>query len=143
MVIIPPSLYAAAAKRAADEKNGGTNAEPPADATASKAEPSEQLAMTLAALASAAGVALLVALLTLPLWSRSAGAQSSAPPATQAPQAAPTQSAFVIARGADTIAVERVTRGYAKRKDGRIGADVMGPLADWIALKLSAPHPQP
>lgn len=138
MVIIPPSLYAAAAKRAADEKNGGTNAEPPADATASKAEPSEQLAMTLAALASAAGVALLVALLTLPLWSRSAGAQSSAPPATQA-----AQSAFVIARGADTIAVERVTRGYAKRKDGRIGADVMGPLADWIALKLSAPHPQP
>ena len=138
MVIIPPSLYAAAAKRAADEKNGGTNAEPPADATASKAEPSEQLAMTLAALASAAGVALLVALLTLPLWSRSAGAQSSAPPATQA-----AQSAFVIARGADTIAVERVTRGYAKLKDGRIGADVMGPLADWIALKLSAPHPQP
>ena len=28
--------------------------------------------------------------------------------------------------------------GYAKLKDGRIGADVMGPLTDWLVLKLAA-----
>ncbi|HVZ49881.1 MAG TPA: alpha/beta hydrolase [Gemmatimonadaceae bacterium] len=31
---------------------------------------------------------------------------------------------------------------YAKLKDGRIGPEVMGPLADWLALKLAAP-PKP
>jgi hypothetical protein len=34
-------------------------------------------------------------------------------------------------------------RDYPKIKDGRIGPDVMGPLADWLALKLSAARPQP
>ncbi len=32
--------------------------------------------------------------------------------------------------------------GYTKLKDGRIGADVMGPLADWLVLKLALkPNP--
>jgi pimeloyl-ACP methyl ester carboxylesterase len=31
---------------------------------------------------------------------------------------------------------------YATLKDGRIGPEVMGPLADWLALKLAAP-PRP
>ena len=34
-------------------------------------------------------------------------------------------------------------RDYGKIKDGRIGPDVMGPLADWLVLKLSAARPQP
>mgnify|MGYP003350238150 CR=1 FL=1 len=33
--------------------------------------------------------------------------------------------------------------GYTKLKDGHIGGDVMGPIADWVALKLGAPAPTP
>ena len=33
--------------------------------------------------------------------------------------------------------------GYTKLKDGHIGGDVMGPIVDWISLKLGAPAPRP
>lgn len=32
---------------------------------------------------------------------------------------------------------------YTKLKDGHIGGDVMGPVADWIVVKLGAPAPRP
>ena len=34
-------------------------------------------------------------------------------------------------------------RDYVKIRNGRIGADVMGPAADWLVLKLSAAPPRP